>query len=38
MTSKDSVTEGEEWCPLGVQCQVHCTPLSQTNALAAADS
>jgi hypothetical protein len=33
-----SMTEGEGWCPLGVQCQVHCTPLMQASAQAAADS
>ncbi|KAJ5455488.1 uncharacterized protein N7458_003752 [Penicillium daleae] len=38
MTPQDSVTEGEGWCPIGVQCQVHCTPLMQANARAAADS
>ena len=37
MTPEDSVTEGETLCPLGVQCQVHCTPLSQTSAQAVAD-
>lgn len=29
MILKDSVTEGEELSPLGVQCQLHCTPLSR---------
>ena len=38
MTPQNSVTEGEGWCPIGVQCQVHCTPLIQANATAAADS
>jgi hypothetical protein len=37
MTLQDSVTE-EGWCPIGVQCQVHCTPLMQANARAVADS
>ena len=38
MTPQDSVTEGEGWRPLGVQCQVHCTPLMQASTKAAADS
>lgn len=38
MTPQDSVTEGEGWSPLGVQCQVHCIPLMQANARVAADS
>ena len=37
MTAQDSVTEGEVWRPLGVQCQVHCTPLMQASTRAAAD-
>lgn len=32
----DSVTEEEGWRPLGMQCQVHCTPLIQASAQAAA--
>lgn len=38
MIPEDSVTEGEEFCPLGVQCQVHCTPLSRTSTQAPAGS
>ena len=37
MNPEDSVTEEEGWRPLGVQCQVHCTPLIQASARAAAD-
>ena len=36
MNPEDSVTE-EGWRPLGVQCHVHCTPLIQASARAAAD-
>jgi hypothetical protein len=38
MTPQNSVTEEEGWRPIGVQCQVHCTPLIQANMRAEADS
>ena len=31
------MTEEEGWRPVGVQCQVHCTPLIQASARAASD-
>jgi hypothetical protein len=38
MTPQNSVTEEEGWRPIGVQCQVHYTPLTQANMRAEADS